>query len=454
MQILLADDDQSLRRVIQFKLKKQGYHVVAVEDGVQAIDRLKANRYDLLLADIKMPRVDGLELLEESKRIQPDLKVILITAHATINQAVRAVKLGAFDYLTKPFEDDELFGAINKALAFRQLEVENKALKSQLARQRHVDQVVGISKPFKALMSLVDKIAGTDVTLLLTGESGTGKEIIARTVHYKSLRAEKEFIAVNCAAIPRELIESELFGHVKGAFTGAVRDKKGKFELADGGTLLLDEIGELSIDLQAKLLRVIQERVVEPVGAEKLREVDVRLISATNIDLKERIRAGRFREDLYYRLNVIPISIPNLRERKADIPILVKEFLRKFGKKEGITVSPDLLAALTEYHWPGNIRELENLIERMVILRQTDELGLEDLPTDFGEAIAQSAAGLPSGPNGHLTFHESEKKLIVDALNSCGWNRTRAAKYLNIPRHVLIYRIKKYSIYENQLSEG
>ena len=448
MRILLADDDRSLRRVLQFKLEKSGYAVTAVGDGQQALDCLKDSRFDLLLSDIKMPRVDGLDLLEQVRTLQPQLKVILITAHATVSQAVQAVKLGAFDYITKPFEDDELFAALEKALAFKKLEKENKLLREQLKREKKALRMIGISKPFKEMMILIDKIAATNATVLLSGHSGTGKELVARTLHAKSGRDDREFVAVNCAAIPRELIESELFGHTKGAFTGAVKDKKGKFELADGGTLFLDEVGELALDLQAKLLRALQERVIEPVGSEKGMEVDVRVIGATNIDLQARVANGGFREDLYYRLNVIPIRIPSLSERREDIPILVKEFVNRLAPKENIEVSAKLIEALTNYEWPGNIRELENLIERMVILRKGKTLSPRDLPDDFG--IRESRLNQEPNKQGaeHVTFHEAEENLVRDALNKCGWNRTRAAKYLNIPRHVLIYRMKKYGISE------
>ncbi len=446
MRILLADDDRSLRRVLQFKLEKYGYDVTAVEDGQQALEQLNVSQYDLLLSDIKMPKIDGLELLERSKELQPDLKIILITAHGTVSQAVQAVKLGAFDYITKPFEDEELFVALDKALAFRKLENENRQLKGRLKRVSQTPKLIGVSRPFKQLISMVEKIAATDATVLITGESGTGKELIARCLHSKSNRADNEFVAINCAAIPRELLESELFGHVKGAFTGAVKNKKGKFELADGGTLFLDEVGELALDLQAKLLRALQERVIEPVGSEKQIEADVRVIGATNVNLEERIREGKFREDLYYRLNVIPIKIPSLAERKDDIPILVQEFIARMAPADNITVTPELLEALMNHSWPGNIRELENLVERMVVLRKSNTLTPDDLPDDFGTFDPRREQGVTAHPKDHVTFHEAEEQLIRDALNKCGWNRTKAASYLNIPRHVLIYRMKKYGI--------
>ncbi|MEZ5360126.1 MAG: sigma-54 dependent transcriptional regulator [Candidatus Zixiibacteriota bacterium] len=451
MRILLADDDDSVRRVIQFKLEKKGFDVTSAADGLAALDILKADRFDLLLADIRMPGLDGLELLEASQKTQPGIKVILITAHAEVSQAVRAVKLGAFDYITKPFEDEELFVAIDKALAFKKLEKENTFLKSRLKETAVSHKLVGVSKAFKDVIDLVNKIARTDATVLLTGESGTGKELIARTIHENSDRAAEEFVAVNCAAIPRDLLESELFGHVRGAFTGAIRDKKGKFELAAGGTLLLDEIGDLAVDLQAKLLRVLQEQSIEPVGSELKKDIDIRLIAATNVDLRKKVADGNFREDLFYRLNVIPIHIPPLRERTEDIPVLVQAFIDKFAGDTAphIIVEPAVLEKFQSFAWPGNIRELENIIERMIILRRNDRLTLSDVPIDVNTSVAQTIP-LPNNPEPDrpLSFHETEKKLVVDALNACGWNRTKASKYLNIPRHVLVYRMKKYDIRE------
>lgn len=444
MRILLADDDSSVRRVLQFKLEKKGFKVDTAADGKQALEILKSNPFDLLLSDIRMPKMDGIELLNEAKSVQPNIKVILITAHATVNQAVQAVKLGAFDYITKPFEDEELFVAIEKALEFEKLESENKKLRGKLKKVESEKKLIGASQPFRQLRSMIHKIADTDATILVTGESGTGKEVVARTIHQESARAEKDFIAVNCAAIPKELIESELFGHVKGAFTGAVRDKKGKFELADEGTLLLDEISELAIDLQAKLLRVLQENVIEPVGAETRRPIDVRLIAASNVDLRARVRAGRFREDLYYRLNVVPLQVPSLRERRDDIPLLAREFVRKHSEQDEIVLEPKLLDKLMEHDWPGNVRELENLIARMVILRRGSKLTVKDLPDDFGQFDPHDSRD--DGQGNQVTLEEAERNLILEALEKTGWNKTKAAKRLDIPRHVLIYRLKKFGI--------
>jgi two-component system NtrC family response regulator len=445
MKILLVDDDSSVRRVLQFKLQKRGFTVDTAADGLLALQTLKEKSFDLLLSDIRMPKMDGIALLNEAKSAQPNIKVILITAHATVTQAVQAVKLGAFDYITKPFEDDELYVAIDKALQFEKLESENKKLRGQLKKAESDKQLIGASKPFRQLKSMIRKIADTDATILISGESGTGKELVARTIHHESSRAENDFIAVNCAAIPKELIESELFGHVKGAFTGAVRDKKGKFELAHEGTLLLDEISELAIDLQAKLLRVLQENVIEPVGSETRRPVDVRLLAASNVDLRDRVRSGKFREDLYYRLNVVPLHVPGLQERREDIPLLAREFVRKHGGKDEISLDPKLVEALMKYNWPGNVRELENLIARMVILRRGNKLTVKDLPEDFGQFDPREENTGTTG-NARMTLEEAEKTMIIEALEKTGWNKSKAAKRLDIPRHVLIYRLKKFGI--------
>ncbi|HSG98736.1 MAG TPA: sigma-54 dependent transcriptional regulator [candidate division Zixibacteria bacterium] len=441
--ILLADDDDALRRVLHYKLSHAGYVVTPAVDGRQALDLLRRDPFDLLLTDMKMPGLSGLELLERARELKPQLKVIMITAFATVSQAVQAVKLGAFDYLTKPFEDDQLFVAIEKALKFHRLEAENSALKGQLRGQEFARTIVGAAPAFRDALALVDKIAPTDATALITGESGVGKEIFARAIHLKSQRANGPFVAVNCAAIPAELIESELFGHVKGAFTGAIKDKKGKFALADGGTLLLDEVGDLPAPLQVKLLRVIQERTIEPVGAEQSREIDVRLIAATHQDLTAQVRSGDFREDLYYRLNVIPLRVPALRERREDIPLLARAFTERFANGERITLSADLLQRLSDHSWPGNVRELENLVERMVVLRSGGSLTAADLPTDFS---AERTAGQAPPAAEPQSLEEAERNAIVGALNRTGWNRSRAAVELRIPRHVLLYRMKKYDI--------
>jgi two-component system NtrC family response regulator len=441
--ILVADDDESLRRVIEFNLKQEGYDVKTVADGAQALDLLKNERFDLLLSDMKMPGLSGLELLMRAMGLDPDIKVILITAYATVPQAVEAVKLGAFDYLTKPFEKEELSVTIQKALQFKHLETENMELRSRLDGAEYVKGIIGTSPAIKEVLNLLSKVAPTDATVLITGESGTGKEIIARAIHKMSSRSGHEFVPVNCAAIPKELVESELFGHVRGAFTGAIRDKKGKFQVADGGTIFLDEIGDLSLGLQAKILRVLQERVVEPVGSEKSIPVDVRIVAATNADLKRKVAEGTFRDDLFYRLNVIPISMPPLRERKEDIPLFLAHFAKQFAPGQNIAFSPELVTRMMSYDWPGNVRELENLVERMLVMRRSNVVNEASWPWDYARAASgQDTAGKQSS----LSLHEAEKNLILRALEKSRWNKSEAARILEVPRHVLLYRMKTYGL--------
>ncbi|MBK7093048.1 MAG: sigma-54-dependent Fis family transcriptional regulator [bacterium] len=440
MRILLADDDAALRRVLEFKLKKNGFEVTTVADGEEALSQVKAHSYDLLLADIRMPRLTGIELLEKVRNFEPTLKVVLMTAYATVPQAVEAVKLGAFDYLTKPFDDEQLLLTIGKALKFKKLEDENSRLKAELNFRSGLNEIIGDSEPVHELKEIITQVAPTDATVLITGESGSGKELVARAIHALSPRASSQMVAVNCAALPRDLLESELFGHVKGAFTGAAKDKRGKFEIAGGGTLMLDEISELAIDLQAKLLRAIQERVISPVGSETSREIDVRILAATNLNLKKRVSDGKFREDLFYRLNVIPIHVPSLRKRSSDIPLLASHFLNRHAPRSDVRIDPELMTILTRHHWPGNVRELENLIERMVVLRHGDMLTKSDLPKDF--SVEPEKTETPQT----VTFHEAEKSLILSALEKSNGNRTKAAELLAIPRHVLLYRLKKYGI--------
>jgi len=441
--ILVADDDESLRRVIEFGLTQEGYDVKAVANGEQALELLKNERFDLLLSDMKMPGISGLELLMRAMELDRELKVILITAYATVQQAVEAVKLGAFDYLTKPFEKDELGVTIKKALQFKHLERENVELRNRLEGADYVKGIIGTSAAIKNVLELLNKVAPTDATVLITGESGTGKEIIARAIHKKSARSGREFVPVNCAAIPKELVESELFGHVKGAFTGAIRDKRGKFQIADGGTIFLDEVGDLGLGLQAKILRVLQERVVEPVGSEKSIPVDVRIVAATNADLRRKVSEGTFREDLFYRLNVIPISMPPLRERKEDIPLFLAHFAQQFAPGQRIVFSPALVKRLMSHDWPGNVRELENLVERMIVMRRSHVVDESSWPEGYGlPAPGKGTAGKADS----LSLHDAEKELILRALEKAGWNKSKAARLLDVPRHVLLYRMKNYGL--------
>jgi len=442
--ILVVEDDESQRRIIEYNLSQKGYGVTAVDSAEKGLELLKSRDFALLISDMKLPGMDGMQLLKDARALRPELPVLFITAFGTIEKAVEAMKVGAFDYITKPFDRDEFILVVEKALEFRRLKDENVRLRSELESRQAFADMIGTSPAMQEIFATIKKVAATDATVLVLGESGTGKELVARAIHRASDRAESPMVTVNCAAIPRDLLESELFGHVSGAFTGAVRDKIGKFVAADGGTIFLDEIGDLSLELQAKLLRVIQEREVEPVGSNNRISVDIRIIAATNQDLISRVRDGQFREDLYFRLNVVPIEIPPLRERPGDILLLVSNFLRQFSLDSPVTLDNKVLEALTHYNWPGNVRELENIIKRLTILAKDGHVKLTDLPSEIS-IISDTPDGKPI----HSALIEAEIKLITDALKGAGWNQSRAATHLGIPRHVIIYRIKKYGIRES-----
>ncbi|MBI3393693.1 MAG: sigma-54-dependent Fis family transcriptional regulator [Nitrospirae bacterium] len=448
--ILLVDDDDSLRRVLGFQLEEAGYDVTAVSSAEAAVEKIgkEGRPFDLVLTDLAMAGMDGIELLRRVKGESPGTEVIVITAFGTVESAVSAMKAGAFDYVTKPVSRDELLLTVDKALRMRRLASENVNLRAELASREGFGSLVGRSSGVREAVTTAVKVAATDATVLLLGESGTGKDLMARGIHAGSPRAGGPFVAINCAAIPEGLVESEMFGHVRGAFTGAVRDRAGKFEEAHGGTLFLDEIGDLKPDLQAKLLRVIETRVVERVGGGKPVAVDVRLIAATHRDLAEMIRKGTFREDLYYRLSVVSIPIPPLREREEDLPRLVDHFVRKFNREERVSVNADVLALLKRHAWPGNVRELENVIERASILRAGPSITRAELPPGFGEAVAVEIL-YPGGlPEGSLSLERLERELIERALRRFGGNQSRAARYLGISRPTLIYRMKKYGLRE------
>ncbi|GAB4258946.1 MAG: sigma-54 dependent transcriptional regulator [Deferrisomatales bacterium] len=454
--VLVVDDDPSLRRILEYNLAEEGLSVATAAGGEEALDAMDRARFDLVVTDIKMPGMDGMDLLRRVKERSPDTQVIVITAFGTIEMAVEAMKEGAFEYITKPFNRDELKLTARKALRMKSLETENVRLRQEVTRKYGFENIVGDSPQMQAVFRLIEKVADTDASVLVTGESGTGKELVARAIHYRSGRAERPFVAVNCAAIPRELLESELFGHKKGSFTGAIRDKKGKFEEAHGGTLFLDEIGDLSIELQAKILRVLQEMEVTPVGSNEVIHVDVRIVAATNRDLEEEIEQGAFREDLYYRLAVVPIHMPSLRERPDDIPLLVAHFLRTLASGQPVAVSSQAMEALQRYYWKGNVRELENTLERLLILRDRDEIGLEDLPEKIrnpperGEDGGFSFTFPPEG----VGLEEAERAIILEALRRTGWNQSRAAQLLRVPRHILLYRMEKFSIPRKRPDDG
>ncbi len=452
--ILVIDDDTSLRRVLEYNLQEAGYDVTPAASGEEGIRLFAEVAPALVITDMKMPGMDGMQVLKAIKERSPETLVIMITAFGTVDVAVEAMKSGAYDYITKPFNRDELRLTVAKAFQLRGLTTENRRLKEELSDKTDFRTIIGSSVGMEKVFEIVRKVADTDASVLITGESGTGKELVARSIHRNSSRCDAPFVAINCAAIPRELLESELFGHVRGAFTGAIKDKTGKFQRADGGTLFLDEVGELPLDLQPKLLRALQEKVVEPVGGTKPHKLDVRVVAATNLDMDKALADTTFREDLYYRLAVIPIHLPSLRERREDIGLLLRYFCGKHGA-EKVDFTGSAITALSSYRWPGNVRELENLVERLLIMRGGDTITLDDLPgkirtggATIGGAVSDKVINLPV--DGY-SLEQLEREVVVEALERSGWNQTAAAKFLRIPRHTLIYRMEKYGILSSSL---
>jgi two-component system response regulator AtoC len=461
-QVLIVDDEPNLRKILSAQLSRDGYDVLTAEDGEQGLTQLREHHIDLVITDLKMPRVDGMTLLKRALEEEPELPVVMITAHGTIDTAVEALKRGAFDFVTKPFDKDEVRQIVAKALKTRELGGAD-ATSTPASRGARFG-IIGSSPGIAELYSILERVADTPTTVLITGESGTGKELVARALHEHSSRKDKPFIKVNCAAIPKELIESELFGYERGAFTGAVASKPGRFELANGGTLFLDEIGEIPIEMQVKLLRALQESEFERVGGIKTIRVDVRLVAATNRDLKRLISSGTFREDLFYRLNVVPIRLPALRERTTDIALLVEHFLVKFNerlRKKVESVHREALDLLVAYPWPGNIRELENVIERAVLFCDTHELSASDLPPDvrgipalvnvpLPDADLQAALASEGGLKEHVKVAMSrlERELVSRALQQTGGNVTHAARLLKISRKGLQLKMKELGLRE------
>jgi len=446
--VLVVDDDPGVRESFRLILEDH-YDVTDVPDGPTALDVVRTSAVDLVLLDIRLPGMDGIEVLERIKALDEGIEVILVTAVKTVRTAVAAMKLGAFDYLTKPFEEDELLSLSRRALERRALEREVAFLRSELARAHDSDEIVGRHPTVEKLHALIAQVARTPTTVLITGESGTGKELVARAIHHQGPRREGPFIAVNPAAIAETLIESDLFGHERGAFTGAHQRKLGKLELAQGGTLFLDEIGTLRLELQAKLLRVLQEREIERVGGTRPVKIDVRFIAATNTNLKEAVVSGAFREDLYYRLNVVPVVVPPLRERIQDVPLLVEHFIRRDNRRfhkrvEGL--SPEALAALNAYRWPGNVRELENVIERCVVLAEGPIIQLNDLPLDV--SLPQQATKVRAAEA--LPLNEAtdqfEQQIVLRVLERVGWNLTEAGRILEIHRNSLRVKLARWGI--------
>jgi len=447
--ILVVDDEDSLRRVLQVQLEQDGYSVVTAASAQQAFSLLQLRGYDLVITDLRMPGLSGVEVLKQVKSQYPETVVIVLTAFGSVETAVEAMKAGAYDFLTKPVHPDELSLVVARALDHLRLIEEVRALRANLNQKYGFENIRGNSDALLHVLDVAARAARTNSTLLIRGETGTGKELLARAIHFNSARKDGPLITINCGAIPRDLLESELFGHKKGAFTGAVGDKKGKIEMADGGTLFLDEIGEIPPELQVKLLRLIQEGEIEKIGSELGHHVDVRIIAATHRDLQAMIEDGTFREDLYYRLAVIPLVLPPLRERVEDISDLVQCFFAKSQQKNGrpnLVMPPALLPYFVRYRWPGNVRELENAVERVVVLTRGDEVTLHDLPEFLREERAGVDAleiGLP--PQG-ISLEAIEKELILKALEKCHWNQTHAARYLDISRKTLIYRMERHGI--------
>jgi len=443
--VLVIDDDDSLRRVIEFTLEEAGHAVLTAADGETGLRLFEENRPAVVLTDIQMPGLSGYEVLERIKADRPDTVVVVITAFGTVEQAVEAMKKGAFDYLTKPFGREELRLVVEKAFAVCGLREENARLREELAERVDFSHIVGISDAMREVFDVVRRVAASEATVLVTGESGTGKELIARAIHNGSERREGPFVAVNCAAIPADLLESELFGHRRGAFTGAVHDRQGKIARAEGGTLFLDEVWELPLELQPKLLRALQEREIEPVGGNPQR-VDVRVVAATNRDVESALAEGRFREDLYYRLAVIPVELPPLRQRREDIPLLMRHFLDKHADGATISISDAAQESLVAYDWPGNVRELENAVERMVLLRRGETIAESDLPAKVRGEGSRTGGGVLRLPAEGYPLEDLEKEAVTEALRRNGWNQTKAAVFLRVPRHTLIYRMEKYGI--------
>ena len=447
--ILVVDDDRAHRTMLRTLLGGWGFSVEEADDGARAIEKVHEKSYDLILMDVRMIEVSGLEALPEIKKFNPAIPIIIMTAYSSVETAVEALKKGAYDYLGKPLDFDELKLAIERAMDHRRLKEENRALKERLGSGFNSGDIIGRSRGMLELLETVALVAPTEATVLITGESGTGKELIARAIHTNSPRREKPFIQINCAAITETLLESELFGHERGSFTGADRRREGRFRLAHGGSIFLDEISEMSVAMQAKLLRVLQEKEIQRVGGEEVLKVDVRVMAATNRDLKKEIEDGAFREDLYYRLNVVTLAVPALRERREDIPLLAQHFLETFAEKNRKQIkgfTPQAMDRLVRYNWPGNVRELMNAVERGVILSRGEYISEKDFPLSVREAEVPESQLAKEDLPADLPLEEVEKVTILNTLESAGGNKSEAARRLGITRRTLHKKLKKYGV--------
>jgi len=449
--ILIIDDEKNYLVVLEALLGPEGYETVTADNGEDALSLIRESDLDLVISDMKMPGINGMDLLDETKKIKPELPVIMMTAYGTIEMAVEAMKRHAYDYITKPFKNEELKLTIKKALENYRLVKENRLLSEALSDRYSYGNIIGKSKPMLKIYDLISKVAQSKASILITGPSGTGKELIAKAIHYDSPRKDRPFISINCGALTETLLESELFGHERGAFTGAVSMKKGRFELADRGTLFLDEIGEMPPSLQVKLLRILQEMEFERVGGTKVIKVDVRVLSASNRDIKEDVTNSLFREDLFYRLNVIHIEVPPLRERIEDIKLLVKHFIEEYRKDEGkneIELSPEAWKVLFNYSWPGNVRELENIVERAVVLHSGGLISVGDLPSEVSGEQEELDIDrfIPYDVPLHKTLEEIEEKLIRRTLSRCNNVQSHAAELIGITKSLIQHKMKKYNI--------
>lgn len=446
--ILVVDDEKGMRDLLRKVLSKEGYEVISAEDGEEGLNLIKENSFDIVIADLDMPVMNGIEMIKRAKDFDPNITIIIITAYASIESAVEALKLGAYDYLIKPFEIDELKIVIKKAMERINLVSENKYLKQEIDEKFYFPGVIGKSESMKRVIELIDAVSKTDSVVLIEGESGTGKELVAKAIHQNSPRKNNPFIVLNCGALSEGVLESELFGHEKGSFSGAFTQRKGRFELAHTGTLFIDEVGELSLSAQTRLLRVLQEKEFERVGGNYPIKVDVRIIAATNKNLEKEVKENRFREDLFYRLNVIKINVPPLRERKEDIVELANFFINKFSREmnkkiEGL--STEAIKVLKNYSWPGNIRELQNVIERAVVLCREQIITPRELPDNIAkETEIMSQIELRSGETLDEAIERIEKSIILKALKKCGYSQTKTAEYLGVKRTTLRYKLEKY----------
>lgn len=453
--ILIAEDDSASREYLSEFLQNEDYEVTVVADGSQALEAFSESQYDLLVSDLKMPHMDGLSLIKTIKALNPLCVAIIVTGYGTINSAVEAMRLGAFDYITKPLKDDLVKLAVERAMSYAKLRDENIVLKEHIKEKYDFGKLIGFSECMRHVFEKIEKVAVSDSTVVVYGESGTGKELVARAIHFNSDRRNRSLVAVNCGAIPEDLLESELFGHEKGAFTGAIRSRIGRFELAQGGTIFLDEIGDMSPTLQVKVLRVLQEKQFERIGGVKTIDVDVRIIAATNQNLDQAVAEKRFREDLFYRINVIPIYLPPLRDRGSDITLLADHFLAKYNqlKRKAVQkISPEAMERLLRYPWPGNVRELQNLIEMLVVMKENNVIYVEDLPSrivnqqnrpetnEFREVFAEE------GMNFNAAVANFEKTLLMKALERSGGVKNQAAKLLSLNRTTLVEKLKRFNI--------